>query len=264
MIAQTVIGDTGRTVVFLHGLLGQGKNFTATAKALQPEYRSVLLDLPNHGRSSWTESIDYLDLADRVADHLRAHLTTDLPVHLIGHSMGGKVAMVLAQRHPDLVDRLVIADISPTVSENTDEFEHLLDSLLSLDLAALRRRADAERALTTSVTDARVRGFLLQNLRAEDAGYAWQANLALLRRSLDAISDFPVISTTFTHPVLWIAGELSDYVQPEHEPIMRAIFPRSTLVTIKRAGHWVHSEQPDAFATALRVFFNADRPGPQG
>ncbi len=254
-------GPGGARTVFLHGLSGQGKNFTQVAKALEPDLHSLLVDLPNHGRSAWTDSVDYVDVADAVAAHLREGFAADGPVHVVGHSMGGKVAMVLALRHPELVDRLVVVDISPTANAGTGEFEHLLDSLARLDLDAVDRRADADRLLTADIPDDRVRLFLLQNLRSTDTGFRWQPHLALLRAELPTIGDFPDNSDlgdgTFDHPVLWLAGERSPYIRPEHDATMRRLFPRTRLVTIKGAGHWVHSEQPEAFASALRVFLTA-------
>lgn len=257
-IHATQVGETGERVVFLHGLFGQGKNFTQVAKALQPELMSLLVDLPNHGRSSWTDHVDYAEMADTVADFLRSDFGADGPVHLVGHSMGGKVAMVLALRHPDLIDRLVVVDITPSVSDGAGEFEHLLGSLASIDLATIDRRSEADEALREQIPSATIRGFLLQNLRAgADDRYGWQANLDVLRRDLATIGDFPEIDATFDHPVLWIAGETSPYVQEEHEARMRQLFPRTRLVTIKGAGHWVHSEQPASFVSALRVFLTA-------
>ncbi|CAB4727423.1 unannotated protein [freshwater metagenome] len=259
---HTEIGEpgTGERVVFLHGLFGQGRNFTQVAKALLPELVSTLVDLPNHGRSPWTGSVDYVEVADTVAAWLRATYDGD-PVHLVGHSMGGKVAMVLALRHPELVDRLVVVDISPTTSEGAGEFEHLLTSLTSLDLASLERRADADAQLAGPIADERVRGFLLQNLRSSGEGFRWQADLDLLLRDLPVIGGFPddrlEPGRTFDHPVLWMAGERSPYVRPEHEARMRELFPRVFSVTIKGAGHWVHSEQPEAFVSALQVFLLA-------
>jgi len=253
----TEIGDAGPRVVFLHGLFGQGRNFTQVARALTPDLRSTLVDLPNHGRSAWTDDAGYEAVADVVATWLAATYGDEGPVHLVGHSMGGKVAMVLALARPELVDRLVVADIAPAGSEGAGEFEHLLGALAGLDLATLERRGDADEQLTPQIDDARVRGFLLQNLRSGKDGFAWQANLDLLRRELPAIGGFPEIDATFDHPVLWVAGETSDYVREEHGPAMRALFPRTRLVTIKGAGHWVHSEQPEAFVSALRVFLTA-------
>lgn len=254
---STALGETGETVVFLHGLFGQGRNFTGIARALAPDLRSVLVDLPNHGRSDWLESADYTQVADVVAAWLASGPAASGPVHLVGHSMGGKVAMVLAQHHPDLVDRLVVVDIAPEDSDGAGEFEHLLDSLADLDLAALASRGEADAQLRGPIPTDAVRGFLLQNLRAEGDGFRWQANLALLRRELPTIAGFPELTSSFDHPVLWVAGERSPYVRPEHAATMRRLFPRTTSVTIKGAGHWVHSERPEAFVSALRVFLLA-------
>ena len=257
-VRTTVVGDGDARVVFLHGLFGQGRNFTQIAKALQPEARSLLVDLPNHGGSAWTERFDYEETAELVAEHLRDELA-DGPVHVVGHSMGGKVAMVLALRHPDVVDRLVVADIAPASGGSLGEFAHLLDSLAAIDLAAVGRRSDADEQLAARVDDERVRGFLLQNLRADGDVWRWQANLDLLRRDLRAIGGFPDTGdATFDGPVLWVAGERSDYVRPEHDPVMRRLFPRTTLVTVKGAGHWVHSERPEAFVSVLRTFLELD------
>lgn len=256
-IYATQIGDDGARVVFLHGLFGQGKNFTTIAKALVPQFQSLLVDLPNHGRSAWTDEVGYVDLADRVADFLRAEFAAAGPVHVVGHSMGGKVAMVLALRHPELVDRLVVADIAPRHSESAGQFEHLLGALQSLDLDRLTRRSDADEQLRPLVPDDAVRGFLLQNLRSGPEGFRWQANLDLLRDSLIPIAGFPQIDTTFDHPVLWLAGERSDYITDADRPEMRRLFPRLTTVVIKDAGHWLHADQPAAFISALRVFLSA-------
>jgi pimeloyl-ACP methyl ester carboxylesterase len=259
-VHTTEVGDSGVRVVFLHGLFGQGKNFTTIARTLQPEFRSLLVDLPNHGRSGWTDELGYELMADLVADRLRDGFASDGPVHVVGHSMGGKVAMVLALRHRELVDRLVVVDISPVGGGEQGEFEHLLGSLAALDLSTLSRRSDADERLRGPIDNARVRGFLLQNLRSGKDGFFWQANLDLLRRQLPAIGAFPEdLTGTFDGPVLWVAGERSPYVRSEHEAPMRQLFPRTTLLTIKNTGHWVHSEQPEAFISALRTFLSGDR-----
>ncbi len=254
----TEVGDGGPRVVFLHGLFGQGRNFNQIAKALTPDLQSVLIDLPNHGQSPWLDTTDYEVVADTVASLVRDRYVDDGPVHLVGHSMGGKVAMVLALRHPDLVDRLVVVDIAPVDSGGAGEFEHLLDSLAGLDLVGLERRADADAALAAQVDDERVRGFLLQNLRSGTNGFGWRANLDLLRSELSTIAGFPEVDGSFERPVLWVAGEHSDYVRPEHAAAMRELFPSTQLVTIKNSGHWVHSEQPEVFVATLRAFLASD------
>ncbi|QCU77666.1 alpha/beta fold hydrolase [Citricoccus sp. SGAir0253] len=252
----TEIGDTGEPVVFLHGLFGRGKNFTRIAKDLVPGYRSLLVDLPNHGESDWTDTVDYRQMADSVAETLRGGFAAQGPVAVVGHSLGGKVAMVLALRHPELVSRLVVVDIAPTRAGGAEgEFAHLLDSLAAVDLSTVRRRQDAEDALRGPIPWDTTRLFLLQNLRGGADGYSWEPNLELLRRSLDAIGGFPDTgAAVYEGPVLWVAGGRSDYVRDEYVPIMRELFPRTHRVTIREAGHWVHSQAPEKFTAVLRGF----------
>lgn len=257
-IATTSVGDeSAPTVVFFHGLMGRGKNFLTIAKAMQPDYRSILVDLPNHGSSGWTESFDYEELADALADHLRGMELGRFA--LVGHSLGGKAAMVLALRHPDLVERLAVVDIAPTDRQNAgDEFVHLLGSLKALDLAEIASRADADRLLSEPIPNKTVRGFLMQNLRRGDDGFEWQPNLNLLFDSLPTIGGFPASEgQQYDGPVVWIAGGRSDYVTDESGPRMRELFPSTRKVTIRDAGHWVHSQRPDEFTAVVRAFLEA-------
>lgn len=250
-------GEGTQRVVFLHGLFGQGRNFTTIAKALAPEFTSLLVDLPNHGRSDWTDRVDYDQMADAVAAQVQDEVDTGGRVHLVGHSMGGKVAMAVALRHPHLIDRLVVVDISPVLSTDMSEFRHLLGALATLDLHDLPSRAEADARLTDLIPNRTTRGFLLQNLRAEGRGWRWQANLDLLLRDLPEVGAYVPEGEPFERPVLWVAGEESDYIQPEHRPAMEQLFPRTVLVTVKGAGHWVHSQQPESFVSALRTFLTA-------
>lgn len=253
------VGETGETVVFLHGLFGQGKNFTQIAKALTPELHSVLIDLPNHGASEWTETFDYIEQADIVAQHLRDTVASEGPVHLLGHSMGGKIAMVLALRHPELISRLAVVDISPVAHESMADFDHLISSLSRIDLDTLSSRGEADEFLQEPIPEKMVRGFLLQSLVRSGDGFRWRVNLDLLHESLPAIGDFPEFDgEQFDGPVLWIAGANSGYVQDEYEAAMRKLFPLVSQTTIKDAGHWVHAEKPEVFTTLLRAFFTSD------
>ncbi|WP_019159306.1 alpha/beta fold hydrolase [Brevibacterium senegalense] len=254
-LATKTVGEGALRAVFLHGLFGRGRNFTTAAKAIADTHTSTLVDLPNHGDSAWTDEFSYVDMADAVADTLRQGAAADGPVDLIGHSMGGKTAMVLALRHPDLVDRLVVVDISPVASDNGGEFDHLLGSLKKLDLDALSSRTDADEQLQEPIPNAGTRGFLLQNLRSTADGYAWQPNLDLLHGSLRQIGDFPDLTgSTFDGPTLWVGGSESDYITDEAEPGMRELFPSTRRVTVKGSGHWVHSEKPQEFASILQAF----------
>lgn len=271
-IHTSTVGETGETVVFLHGLFGQGKNFTQIAKGLEPEFQSVLVDLPNHGASDWTESFDYVDQADLVAEHLRRTVAADEPINLVGHSMGGKISMVLALRHPELVRRLAVVDISPIAHKDMGEFEHLLDSLLQVPLDEISTRSEAGQQLREPIPEDMVRGFLLQSLVRSDDGFRWKNNLKLLRQSLPQIADFPYDPVTddaaetdpanaerpqYTGPVRWIAGAKSNYIKEEYAPAMRALFPRVRQITVKNAGHWVHAEQREVFTQILQRFLSS-------
>lgn len=252
----TRLGEQGPVIAFCHGLFGQGKNWTQVAKAFSADHRVLLIDMPNHGRSEWTEAFDYVDLADRVA----SLFTPDDAVTLVGHSMGGKVAMAIALRHRDLVERLVVVDVSPVGYESGREFLGYIDSMRGLDLASLERRDDADAALRQAVPNTTVRSFLLQNLRRDGDGWSWLLNLDLLSAHMPELAGWPADDfgdASYDGPVLWIGGANSAYVADEHAPAMERFFPRVRRVTIKGAGHWVHSERPDVFVEVLKRFVSA-------
>jgi pimeloyl-ACP methyl ester carboxylesterase len=250
----TALGDSGSRVVFCHGLFGQGKNWSAIGKALAEDHRVMLVDMPDHGQSPWSERFGYLAAADQVAELL----SEEDPVALVGHSMGGKVSMLVALRHPELVERLVVVDVAPVPYDHAAEFDGYITAMRAIDLATLERRADADEALQEAVPDPMVRGFLLQSLRREEDQWRWLLNLELLGRDLDSITDWPEDRLVGTAPyhgrVLWVGGALSRYVAPEHVAAMDRWFPRNRRVTVKDAGHWVHSEQPQVFIEVLRRF----------
>jgi pimeloyl-ACP methyl ester carboxylesterase len=239
--------------VFCHGLFGQGRNWTTVAKALGSDHEVLLLDLPHHGRSPWADHFDYLEMADQVAAEL-----PDDPVTLVGHSMGGKLAMVLALRHPDRVARLCVVDVAPVDYGHGSEFAGYIEAMRGLDLEALSSRAEADEALSEAVPSDTVRGFLLQNLRRDSDGWHWQPNLEVLGEELTEVTGWPGDRLgdvqPFEGPVLWVAGGDSDYVKPEYAEQMDRLFPTNRRVTVKGAGHWVHSQQPEVFVEVLRRF----------
>lgn len=254
----TELGDRGPRVAFCHGLFGQGKNWTQVAKALATDHRVQLVDMPNHGRSAWTDRIDYVDFADRVA----TLFSQDDPVALVGHSMGGKIAMTLALRHPRLVERLAVVDVSPVAYDNSSEFGGYIEAMQAMELTSLERRSDADEQLVDAVPNRTVRSFLLQNLRHDDAGWRWQPNLEVLGRDLAVLGGWPEEALADLPPydgrVAWIAGERSGYVKDDYAEAMDRWFPRNQRVTVKGAGHWVHSEQPEIFRRVLQGFLAAD------
>jgi pimeloyl-ACP methyl ester carboxylesterase len=269
-LAARTVGDSGPRVVFVHGLFGQGKNWTTIARGLADNHRVTLLDLPNHGHSPWTDRVDYLDMAELVATELEQF---GEPVTLVGHSMGGKVAMQLALRRPELLRALVVVDIAPVdypvtggrtddPDEEASPFAAYIEAMRAMDLDAVQTRDDADAALQTAVPSRMVRSFLLQSLVREgagaDGGWRWRLNLELLERDLGELRGFPdpPPGASFDGPVLWIAGANSAYVLPGDRPHMDALFPATRLVRVKNAGHWVHSEQPEIFLETLRRFLD--------
>ncbi|GAA2105813.1 alpha/beta fold hydrolase [Microlunatus panaciterrae] len=254
------LGSSGPRIAFLHGLFGQGRNWMAIAKALSDTHRVVLVDLPDHGRSEWSDHFSYVEMADSVGDLLVELSGGNEAVTVVGHSMGGKVAMTLALRNPRLVERLCVVDISPVRYARLSAFADYVEAMRSLDLARLTDRASADAALQPLVPDGGVRAFLLQNLRREGGSWRWQMNLQLLGDNLDQLADWPQVEAEpYPGPVLWIAGARSEYVRPDYADTMRRLFPQVRLVTVKNAGHWVHSEQPEVVVAALRMFVDADR-----
>jgi pimeloyl-ACP methyl ester carboxylesterase len=250
----TSLGESGPLVAFCHGLFGQGKNWTTIAKTVATDHRVLLVDMPNHGKSPWRDHFDYVDVADQVAELFSA----EDPVALVGHSMGGKAAMVLALRHPELVERLCVVDVSPVAYRSRSEFVGYIEAMQALDLSTLDRRAEADEALVEAVPDPTVRSFLLQNLRREGDGWAWQPNLDVLGRDIDQLGGWPDEQLADTPPyagkTLWVNGQDSGYVRDEFVAAMDHWFPHNRRVTIKGAGHWVHSEQPAVFTEVLRRF----------
>jgi pimeloyl-ACP methyl ester carboxylesterase len=256
---STQTGSTGPRVVFLHGLFGQGKNWTTVAKALSDEARVTLVDLPNHGRSAWTDHFSYPEMADQVAGLLESQGDGE-PYAVVGHSMGGKIAMALALRHPALVERLCVVDVSPVATSQISNFETFVLGMRSVDLASLTDRESASAQLEPYVPEPDVRSFLLQNLRRDhgrDPGWRWQMNLQLLGDHLPEMGSWPELDVPpYAGPVLWLAGADSRYIKPEYAAAMRALFPRVQLVRIKGAGHWVHSDQPQVFIATIRQFLH--------
>ncbi len=250
------LGDHGSRVVLCHGLFGQGRNWTQIAKALATDHRVLLVDMPDHGRSPWSEGFDYVGVADQVAT-----LLADEPAAVVGHSMGGKVAMVAALRHPEVVQRLCVVDVAPVVYTGGNEFEGFVAAMRDLDLTTLETRDEADARLAGAVPDPGVRAFLLQNLRRDGDAWRWQLNLDVLGDDLDTIRGWPEDQVAdrdpYDGPVLWVAGEQSAYIRDDHAEVMERWFPRVRRVTVKGAGHWVHSERPAVVVEILRRFLAA-------
>jgi pimeloyl-ACP methyl ester carboxylesterase len=257
------VGTAGPRVAFLHGLFGQGRNWSQIAKALAgPDgtgARSTLVDLPDHGRSPWSQEFSFERYAASVADTLRG-IDADASWVVVGHSLGGKTAMLLALQHPELVSRLVVVDIAPKSYGSLERFSGYIEEMQRLPLGALGDRRDAEARFEEP--NAGVKSFLLQNLRRDGDSWRWQANLDLFaadaaKGTESVIAAWPESAgqlAPFTGPVLWIAGSDSSYITDADLSAMREMFPKVRQLTVKGATHWVHTDAPAIVVEALRRF----------
>ncbi len=242
-------------VVLLHGLFGAAANFGAIQRRLASAGRVIAFDLRNHGMSPHANEMPYAAMAADVLDSL---MELGVPrVALVGHSMGGKVAMQAALLRPDRISRLVVADIAPV--RYPSAFRGFTDAMLALPLTPGLRRAEADAALAPAVPDARVRSFLLQNLQFGPMP-AWRIGLHEIAANLPVIGGWEAPpGSSFGGPTLILRGERSDYVQPEHRPAIRALFPAARFTSLKGAGHWLHADAPDALLEVLWGFLAGGR-----
>ncbi|HKL68766.1 alpha/beta fold hydrolase [Salibaculum sp.] len=235
-------GEPGRPQVLIaHGLFGSGRNWGVIGKRLADTFHVLCPDMRNHGDSPWFDSHSYEDMADDLAGLL------DGPADVVGHSMGGKAAMMLALTRPDLVRRLVVADIAPVAYGHSQS--HNIAAMKAVDLSGVTRRSEAAPLLDA---DDEVKSFLLQSLDVAEA--RWKLNLDVLDREMDRIIGWPEVSGRFDGPALFLSGGRSDYVRREHRETIKASFPQARFARIPDAGHWLHAENPRDFEATLRAF----------
>lgn len=244
--------ESGLPVLLVHGLYGQGRNLGAQARRLAESRRVVTVDLRNHGDSPHDADASYGALAGDLAQ-----MITDLGgrVDLVGHSMGGKAAMVLTLTHPEMVRRLAIMDIAPVAYDHDQT--RFVDAMQGLDLTQVTRRSQANAMLADVVRDNGTRAFLLQNLDLKSDPHGWRLNLDALRQYMPQIVGWPdgLPKAGFGGKTLALRGALSDYVTEAGEDALREYFPQVRIVTLKNTGHWLHAEQPEAVAETLVAFF---------
>jgi esterase len=249
--------DTGAgdPLVILHGLFGSKRNWASVARRLGGQRRVLTVDLRNHGESPWDDRHDYPALADDVAQVIEAVLGR--PAAVLGHSMGGKAAMILAVSRPELVERLVVVDIPP--AESAGDTRRCLEAMRAVPLKTFTRRAEVETALAAAIPDPAIRAFLAANVVSRPEGLAWGVNLEALARQFETIRGFPEIppGRRYDGPTLFVAGGRSHYLLPDHTPAITRLFPAATIEVLTDAGHWVHAEAPDAFVAAVGRFLSA-------
>lgn len=241
--------DTAPELLIVHGLYGSARNWGVIAKRLSDARTVVAVDQRNHGDSPWYDTHSYEDMADDLAEVIRAR---SAPMDVLGHSMGGKAAMVLALKYPALVRRLIVADIAP-VAYTHSQIQYI-EAMRGLDLSAIEKRSDAKAPLEALVDDPALVPFFLQSL--DVAGKSWRLNLDVLADEMPKILSFPEIDGQFKGPVLFLSGANSDYVAREYRPKIKEFFPEARFAKIPGAGHWLHAEKPREFEAAVRAYLD--------
>jgi pimeloyl-ACP methyl ester carboxylesterase len=237
-------------LVLLHGLFGSARNFGTVQREFAGRRRTIALDLRNHGASQHDGDMRYATMA---ADVLHTLERLDaLPAILLGHSMGGKVAMRAALEQPEAVARLIVADIAP--APYPPHLRPTAEAMASLPLVPGMTRAQADASLAQAVPEAAMRAFLLQNLQLGTRP-GWRIGLAEIIAAFAEIEAWEAPEDArYTGATLVIAGAASNYIRPAHRPVIRALFPNARLVTLKNAGHWLHAENPTGFIAVVEAF----------
>jgi pimeloyl-ACP methyl ester carboxylesterase len=233
----------GDPLLILHGFLGSLDNWQSIAKELAANYQVFILDVRNHGKSFHDNKHDYASLVEDL--HFLVNHLGFSKINLLGHSMGGKIAMLFALKYPHLVTKLIVVDIAPKIYP--PGHEDILQALSKVNPKELKSRQEAVDIISTYIHEPSVVPFLLKNLDREAYGsFSWKMNLPVLSSQYAEILLFPG-EGIFDAPTLFLKGEKSDYILPSDEPIIRQYFPNAKIVSIKNAGHWVHAENPVDF-----------------
>lgn len=244
-------------LVIAHGLFGAARNWNSLARRFAQERDVIAVDLRNHGEAPWAEPMDYPAMAADLAALIEAEAGGR--ADMLGHSMGGKAAMMLALTAPERVRRLIVADMAPRAYDH--DYGDYLAAMRGLDLSGVTRRSQADAPLSKAIPDRAMRAFILQNLVIGEGAARWRLNLDAIAGDMEAIMGWPAISARFGGETLFLAGGDSPYVPPEAEPAIRALFPAATIERIEGAGHWLHADKPTGFIAATRRFLGASLDG---
>ncbi len=249
------IYGSGQPIIILHGLFGMGDNWRNIAKKLEDHFQSIVVDMRNHGRSPHDPVMDFMTMADDVLE-----LMTGLHIEkasIMGHSMGGKVAMQFALLHPEMVDKLIMVDIAPKYYSS--RHEEVIEAIESIQIDQMKERSEVEFALTRFLgRDQSTIQFLMKNLsRVPEGGFEWKANMPVIIKAYENLMEEVKPDKIYAGPVLFVRGENSSYILDEDFQTIRAIFPNSSLATIPNAGHWVHADSPELFVSEILGFLRS-------
>ena len=247
---------SGPALLILHGLFGSGKNWHSHMRRFAEDFTVFSVDLRNHGQSFHADEMNYPSMAADVAQ-LIAHLGLR-DCRILGHSMGGKVAMTLAIQHPALVSSMIVADIAPVAYQH--DYDDLIEPILALDLDSFKSRTQIDHVLRPSIPEDQLRAFLLQNLLRETDRWRWRVNWSVIRRDMDALTGFSPLPAEWvgSHPTLFIRGANSDYIGSAEIEVIERHFDAASVATIDAAGHWLHAEKPLEFGHLALEFLQSN------
>lgn len=239
----------GQPLILLHGLFGSADNWGIVAKYFSQTYQVISVDLRNHGRSPHDDSQTYAEMADDLIDLFD---TLNLNhIYLLGHSLGGKVAMQFATQYPERMDKLIVVDMALRAYDDVQT--RLIDAMLAVDLATAKTRSEVDQMLSLKIDNLKVRQFLLMNLVRGAAHLQWRINLPALKANYPLIRQAVCQTAHYEKPCLFIRGDRSDYVQDEDVQQIKTCFINAQFTSLP-TGHWVHAEQPQAFIEVLEQF----------
>ena len=246
--------DTGKgdPVIILHGLFGSSRNWQGIAKKLAEEFRVIAVDLRNHGQSGSAGSMLYTEMAEDL-HHLMSQLSLESP-SLIGHSMGGKVAMMTALKYQNRIKRLVVLDIAPVGYGH--RYGKIFSALNNLPLSRITSRNEAEKIMDQTINDLDLTRFLLQNLTRSGPGFQWRINIRAIEENIEFINTFPenVDSMKWSKPALFLGGKNSKFIQPRFHKAILELFPAAEIELIDNAGHMLHIEHAGTVIGKIRKF----------
>lgn len=253
----------GNAFIILHALYGSSDNWHSLSKSLSQNFEVFVPDLRNHGKSPHDPDHSYQALQQDVLEFIENH-KIERPI-LLGHSMGGKTAMLFSLLHPELIEKLIIVDIAPKPYKSLQSFDpevvhhmNILNAFESVNVSEMSSRSDIDEAFSIYIKDSNIRNFLLKNVeRDNDGKFYWALNYKALKKSFAHIMDWPEnINASTEVPTLFIRGDKSNYVKDSDETTIKNFFPKSEITTIFDAGHWVPAEQPERFLSTVSLWLD--------
>lgn len=241
----------GEPLIILHGVFGSSDNWQSQGKAFAGKFKVYLVDLRNHGNSFHSDEFDYQVMSDDVVALMESEGIEQ--AYVLGHSMGGKVAMNLACRFQDLVKQMIVVDIAP--KHYLPHHQQIFQGFYSVDLASLKSRKDADTQMSSIIQDFGVRQFILKNLyRDKEGQFSWKLNLKAVEQNIEKVGEGLPEGYTYAGSVLFISGSKSSYIQAEDKADIKSRFPNSAIEVVEGAGHWVHAEKPAELIASVLNF----------